>query len=113
MPSVDYKYIRAGADGRMPFGPAAVFFGVGYMNIMSSGKFADTFPHVTMGGLDAKVGGSYALMPWLEAKATFVYTRIFASFHPTDDDARSGVLPIAGGALDQYFVPSLALAGIF
>jgi hypothetical protein len=112
LPAVDYKYIRAGADGRVPFGPAAVFFGVGYMNVMSSGNFGKMFPHATIGGIDAKVGGSYGLTQWLEARASFAYTRIFSSFKPTPDDAAAGY-PIAGGALDQYFVGNMALAALF
>jgi hypothetical protein len=108
LPEVDYKYIRVGADGRVPFGPAAVFFGAGYMNIMSAGAFGDMFPHMTIAGVDAKVGGSYGLTPFLEAKAQFGYTRIFSSAHPEGKDQF-----IAGGALDQYFVGNMALAAIF
>src|SRR5207249_4835482 len=108
MPSVDYKYIRAGADARIPFGPAAVFVGAGYMNIMSAGKFGDMFPHATVGGLDAKVGGSYGVTPWLEAKASFAYTRVFSNAHPQGTDTF-----IAGGALDQYFVGNVGVSAIF
>jgi hypothetical protein len=108
LPAVDYKYIRAGADGRIPFGPAAVFFGAGYMHIMSAGKFGDMFPHESIAGVDAKVGGSYGLTPWLEARASFVYTRVFSSANPQGSDQY-----IAGGALDQYFVGNMALAALF
>jgi hypothetical protein len=108
LPNVDYKFVRAGFDGRIPFGPAAIFVGAGYMNIMSAGKFSDKFPHMSIAGVDAKVGGSYGLMQWLEARASFGYTRIFSSFKPVGTDQY-----IAGGALDQYFVGNLALAALF
>ena len=108
LPAVDYKFIRAGADGRVPFGAAAIFFGAGYMNIMSSGPFGDKFPHATLGGVDAKAGASYGLAPWIEARASFTYARIFSSAKSVADDNF-----IAGGALDQYFVGNVGLSAIF
>jgi hypothetical protein len=108
LPAVDYKYIRAGADGRVPFGPAAIFFGAGYMNIMSSGRLGEMFPHQTIAGVDGKIGGSYGLTPWLEAKASFGYTRIFSNAKSEGKDQY-----IAGGALDQYFVGNAGVSAIF
>jgi hypothetical protein len=108
LPDVDYKYVRGGADARIPFGPAAVFVGAGYMSVMSSGKFGDMFPHASIGGVDAKFGGSYALLPTLEARASVAYTRIFSSAHPQASDNI-----IAGGALDQYIIGNVGLSAIF
>jgi hypothetical protein len=108
LPSVDYKYVRAAGDARLPIGPAAITLGAGYMNIMKAGKFAEKFPHATMGGVDAKIGVSYGLMPWLEARAGFVYTRIFASMHSELGDAA-----VAGGAIDQYFTGNVGLSAVF
>jgi hypothetical protein len=82
------------------------------MNMMSSGVFGTKFPHATVGGVDAKVGGSYAFMPWLEARASFTYTRVFSSMHPTVEDAQAGY-PIAGGALDQYYVGNAGVSAVF
>jgi hypothetical protein len=108
LPAVDYKFVRAGADARVPFGKAAVFLGAGYMNIMSSGAFGDRFPHASIGGVDAKLGASYGLTPWLEARAAFTYARIFSTAKPVAADNF-----IAGGALDQYFVGSAGVSAIF
>jgi hypothetical protein len=51
-------------------------------------------------------------MPWLEARASAEYTRIFSSAHPTLDDTANGYY-VAGGALDQYFVMHLGASAIF
>ncbi len=106
--SVHLSYIRAGADARIPFGPAAIFLGAGYMNIMSAGKFSEMFPHASIGGVDGKLGGSYAIMPWLEARASFTYSRFVSSAKPQGTDAF-----IAGGALDQYFIGNAGVSAIF
>jgi len=108
LPEVDYKYIRAGADARVPFGPAAVMVGAGYMNILSSGRFGEIFPHATIGGVDAKIGGAYAFLPWLEARASFAYTRIFSNAHSQGSDDYA-----AGGALDSYYVGNVGVSAIF
>jgi hypothetical protein len=108
LPAVDYKFIRAGADARIPVGPAAVFVGAGYMNIMSSGHFGEMFPHATIGGVDAKLGASYGIMPWLDIKASVAYMRIFSTANSQGPDQY-----IAGGALDQYFIGNVGLAALF
>jgi hypothetical protein len=110
LPENDYKYVRLGADARVPFGPAAVFGGLGYMNILSSGRFGEIFPHATIGGLDAKVGGAYAFLPWLEARASFAYTRIFSNAHSAADGSDPYA---AGGALDSYYVGNIGVSAIF
>jgi len=112
LPEVDYKFIRAAADARIPFGRAAVFVGAGYMNVMSTGAFGSKFPHATVAGVDGRVGAGYAFMPWLEARASVTYTRVFSSIHPTVEDSQAG-FPIAGGALDQYFVGSAGVSAVF
>jgi len=81
------------------------FVGAGYMNILSSGKFGEMFPHATLGGVDAKLGASYGLMPWLDVKAAFAYTRISKQI------AAGGQVTFEGGALDQYFVGNVGLSG--
>jgi hypothetical protein len=108
LPAVDYKFVRAAADARFPFGAAAIFLGAGYMNIMSSGPFGEKFPHATLGGVDAKAGASYGLAPWIEARASFTYARIFSTAKSAPEDNF-----IAGGALDQYFVGNVGVAAIF
>jgi hypothetical protein len=108
VPGVHYKYVRGGADLRVPFDKAALIAGAGYMYILSAGQFSEKFPHATIGGVDAKVGGSYGITPMLELRATATYTRIFSTLNPVPGDYW-----VAGGALDQYVVGDVAIAALF
>ena len=108
VPSVSYKFLRAGADARFPFGAFALFGGIGYMHVLSAGQFSDRFPHASIAGVDGQFGAAYALLPWLEARADVNYTRVFSSAKPQRGDAY-----IAGGALDEYFILHTGVAALF
>jgi hypothetical protein len=99
IPSIDYKYIRGGADVRIPFGAFALLGGAGYVNILSTGPFGDKFPHATLGGVDAKIAATYRVAQNVELLASGDYLRVFSKLNP-----RPGETFVAGGALDQYFV---------
>jgi hypothetical protein len=107
-PSVDYKYLRLGADVRIPFGAFALLGGAGYLNILSSGAFGDRFPHATIGGIDAKLGATYRVAQNVEVLVDGDYTRIFSSENP-----QPGETFVAGGALDQYFVLRAGVSFLF
>jgi len=100
--------VRGGADARLPFDKAAFLASAGYMYILSSGQFGEKFPRATIGGVDVKVGGSYALTPMLELRGTATYTRIFSTLNPVPGDYW-----VAGGALDQYVVGDVSIAALF
>jgi hypothetical protein len=106
--SVDYKYLRGGADVRLPIGLFGLFAGGGYMSILSAGPFSDRFPRATIGGVDITGGASYALASFVDLRASVVYTRIFSSAHADLDAAY-----VAGGALDQYVAFNLGASAIF
>jgi hypothetical protein len=108
IPSVDYKYVRAGADVRIPFGAFAVSAGAGYLNILSSGPFGDRFPHASMAGVDGRVGATYRLAENVEALVAGEYMRIFSKENP-----RPGETFIAGGALDQYLIFKAGVSLLF
>lgn len=108
VPAVHYKYIRPAADIRVPFGAFSLLGGAGYMYMLSAGPIGDKFPHETVGGVDALVGGAYNIMPWLAGKVTANYVRIFSSAHPQIGDPA-----IAGGYLDHYLVLHLGVSAIF
>jgi hypothetical protein len=108
VPAVNYKSVRPAADIRVPFGAFSLLGGAGYMYIFNAGPFGDRFPHETIAGVDATVGGSYEITPWLAGKVTANYIRVFSSAHPEVGDAY-----IAGGALDQYMVLHLGVSAIF
>jgi len=99
IPSVDYKYIRGGADIRIPFGAFALLGGAGYLGILSSGPFGEKFPHATIGGVDAKLTATYRVAENVELLASGDYLRVFSKENP-----RPGETFVAGGALDQYVV---------
>jgi hypothetical protein len=99
VPSVDYKYLRLGADLRAPFGAFALLGGAGYMAILSSGPFGDRFPHATIGGVDAHLGANYRVAQNVEVIASGDYQRIFSKENP-----QPGEPFVAGGALDQFFI---------
>jgi hypothetical protein len=108
VPKVHYKYIHPSADIRLPFGAASLLGGVGYMYIFNAGPFGDRFPHETIAGVEGRVGGQYALMPWLAGKVTANYVRVFSTAHSVPEDFDK-----AGGALDQYLILHLGVSAIF
>ena len=74
----------------------------------SAGPFSTRFPHASIAAIDAMIGGAYAVLPWVEAKASVTYTRVFSSARPQLGDAN-----VAGGALDQYLVANVGASVIF
>ena len=107
-PSVRYQYVRAGADARIPFGPWALLAGAGYMNIASAGMLSERFPNLTVSGVDALGGGTYAIAPPVELRLLVTYSRFFSSANP-----EPGADYIAGGTLDQYVILTLGASTIF
>jgi hypothetical protein len=108
VPSVQYRYLRAALDARFPFGAFSITAGAGGMYVMSAGQFSDRFPNATIMGVDATVAAAYAFLPWLEARASADYTRIFSSAN-----SQRGDQYIAGGALDEYFIFHGGVAAVF
>jgi hypothetical protein len=96
LPSVEYTFVRASGDVRMPFGRAAVVASAGYLFVLSFGDLASRFPRASVGGVEAELGGALTLTTGLEARLTASYRRFFYAMNPTIQDAY-----IAGGALDE------------
>jgi hypothetical protein len=82
--------------------------GAGYMNILSAGPLTDRFPNARIFGVDAMIGGTYPVMPWVDVRLALSYARIFSNMH-ADVDAEY----VAAGALDQYIVGNLGMSAIF
>jgi hypothetical protein len=108
LPSVDYRFVKASADVRVPFGRAAAFADLGYLFVLSAGDVATRFPKATAGGVDAELGGAFELASGLEARITGRYRRFFYAMNPTPGDGY-----VAGGALDQLFGVQAALAYVY
>ncbi len=107
-PSVQYRFVRAGADARFPFGSFALLAGAGYMNIWSAGTLSDRFPRLTVAGVDALGGGSLSVASTIELRALLTYARFFSSANP-----EPGADYIAGGTLDQYVILTFGASTIF
>jgi hypothetical protein len=107
-PSVEYKYVRAGADIRVPLGSLSLLGGAGYMYVLSTGLLGERFPHSKVGEVDLRVGAAYGFTPALEARVTATYSRFFMSAHPQVGDQN-----LAGGALDQYLIAHAGIAYAF
>ena len=108
LPTVDYGYLRFGADSRIPLGPAALLLGAGYRVILGAGELAVHFPREEVWSVDARVGAALRIAPGLEARLVVKYTRVWTSFNPDPGDAY-----VAGGGLDQFLNADLGVAGSF
>jgi hypothetical protein len=108
LPPVQYRYLRAGADVRVPVGVFSLLGAAGYMSVLSAGPLTDRFPNARIFGVDATIGGTYPVMPWVDVRLALTYARMFSNTH-ADPDADY----VAAGALDQYFIGNLGVSAIF
>ncbi len=95
LPSVDYRFVRAGADVRVPLGRFALFANCAYMFVTSAGETAARFPRASVAGIEGDLGGAFSFGSF-EARLTASYRRFFYAMHPQPGDAY-----VAGGAVDE------------
>lgn len=109
VPAAKYGFVKAGVDGRLPIGPAALMLGVNWLFASSGGSDLETvgsrFPHHTVGGFDGNVALGVGILKGLEARLAYRYTRFFYTMNPEPGDAY-----VAGGALDQLSSIQLGVA---
>lgn len=108
LPSVDYHYLRVGADGRIPIASAAVLVGLGYRGLSSSGQLSRHFPNLSISGLDLKIGGALQLTERFEARLVFNYARYSATLNAKSTDVYQ-----AKSAVDQILNVDLGVAAHF
>jgi hypothetical protein len=108
LPSVHYKFLRGGLDGRFVRGDLSVHGGASYLGVLSTGDFAALFPRASVGGVEVLLGVSDRITPAVELSLDVAYTRFFYNLLPQPGDAY-----VAGGALDEMAVVSLGLAYLF
>lgn len=108
LPPVQYRYLRAGADVRVPVGVFTLLGGAGYMNVLSAGPLTERFPNARIFGVDATIGGTYPVLPWVDVRLALTYARIFSNTH-ADVDGQY----VAAGARDQYIMGNLGMSAIF
>jgi hypothetical protein len=108
IPAVNYQANRTGVDARIPFGSFALLGGAGFRAVLDAGEVAQRFRLSSVEGIDAELGVAYTVIPGWEARLLGDYERYFYAFKPVPGDAY-----VAGGALDQFFGGTLALAYIY
>jgi hypothetical protein len=108
IPSVAYTANRTAVDVRIPAGKLALLAEAGFRAVLDAGPVAQRFRSASVEGIDAEVGGAFAVAPGWEMRLVADYQRYFYSFAPVPGDAY-----VAGGALDQFFGARLALAWIY
>jgi hypothetical protein len=111
IPNVTYDYLRAGLDVHVYTGTRfAILAGGYYRHVLSAGliRSADWYPSARVWGLEANLGVSYRLLPWLEARL-----RGDLRLYQFTMDPRAGDAHVTDGATDQYWTGSLSLAALF
>ena len=108
VPSVDYTYLRAGGEVRLPIGPLALELGGGYRGLLGVGETGGRFRDGTALAFDGFLGLAVPLPAGFEARLSGDYTRVFYAFHPEVGDAY-----VAGGAVDELFGARLGVAYVY
>jgi len=108
VPGVAYSANRTALDLRIPAGRLALLAEAGFRAVLDAGAVAQRFRSTSVEGIDAELGGAFALTTGWELRLVGDYERYFYSFTPVPGDAY-----VAGGAVDQFFGARLALAWIY
>lgn len=119
LPSVDYYYVRFGADGRIPLEPVTLLVGAAYRHLQSrrgprgdtvpaAGTFGEHFPDADIAGLDAKLGLALRLNAYLEGRVVLNYTRYWSTLN-----AKPGDTYLARSAFDQLLNADVGIAACF
>jgi hypothetical protein len=100
VPSVNYRYLRYGAEGRLVFHPlVGALVGASFLQVLDAGGIDDRvwFPRATTNGAELAGHVVLRIAHGLEARLGVAYRRYFMAMN-----AEVGDDYIAGGALDQY-----------
>jgi hypothetical protein len=108
VPTVQYQYLRAGGEVRLPIGPIAFSFGGGYRGLIGLGETGQRFTGANALAFDGEVGFSAALPAGFEIRLSGDYTRVFYAFAPLPGDAY-----VAGGAVDEMLGARLGVAYVY
>lgn len=108
VPTVEYSYLRAGGEVRLPIGPLALELGGGYRGLLGVGETGGRFRDGSALAFDGFVGFAVPLPAGIEARLSGDYTRVFYAFHPEIGDAY-----VAGGAVDEMLGARLGVAYVY
>ncbi|NOU32453.1 MAG: hypothetical protein HOO96_31495 [Polyangiaceae bacterium] len=98
VPSVGYRFVRAGADVAVSFGRFGIEAAAAYDAVTAAGSVANRFPRASIGGFDFAVGPSVSLGYGFSAVAKLEYRRLVYAMHPEPGDRF-----VAGGAMDELY----------
>jgi hypothetical protein len=104
LPSVGYRFVRAGLDGQLDLHGLSVYAEASYLAVLSTGAFGSLFPRGSVGGIDARAGIVFLAGRHLDVSFELAYERFFYSLHPVPGDTN-----VAGGALDEMALASLGV----
>jgi hypothetical protein len=114
VPSVAYRFLRLGADGRIALSTAFVLtVRASYLLLLGYGELAEEpwFPDASGGGIEAQLGAGYALGGPFWAVADLGFTRYFMTLNVEPAQSGAAVMPrVAEGAVDQLFFGTLGAA---
>ena len=108
VPSVEYTYLRAGGEVRIPAGPVAFELGGGYRGLLGVGETGARFRASSAFAFDALVGFLVRLPAGFEVRLSGDYTRVFYAFAPELGDEY-----VAGGAVDEMLGARLGMAYVY
>jgi len=110
VPSVDYKYLRTGAEGTVDFDLLAITVGAAYRSVGSLGELQapEWFPFATAFGWDAAIRAEYTLAKFRGSRLALSAGVDYAHYawnansgaNRTPSDAATG--RVAGGGVDNY-----------
>lgn len=108
VPTVEYQYLRAGGEVRLPIGPVAFELGGGYRGLIGVGETGNRFSSPQALAFDAMAGFVVMLPAGFEARLSADYTRVFYSFTPQLGDAY-----VAGGLVDEMLGARVGVAYVY
>lgn len=108
VPTVEYQYLRAGGEVRLPLGPVAFELGGGYRGLLGIGETGNRFTNPQALAFDAMAGFVVMLPAGFEARLSADYTRVFYAFAPVLGDAY-----VAGGMVDEMLGARVGVAYVY
>jgi hypothetical protein len=108
VPTVEYQYLRAGGEVRLPLGPVAFELGGGYRGLLGVGETGNRFTNPQALAFDAMAGFVVMLPAGFEARLSADYTRVFYAFASELDDAY-----VAGGMVDEMLGARVGVAYVY
>jgi len=112
IPDTIYHYARFGAGVRLMVTDAlSVTLDGGYRYVFNQAGtqiVTSFFPHLSVQGADAELGGGFALSSNFEVRAGVAWRRYWYSMHSVAADLPTH--DAAGGAVDQYFTFTASIA---